>query len=690
MTKFCSGKNHLVFSRALSLILLFALALPLLFTAGVSADLIENATVIVSSANIRRSPGTAGDILVCISRGQRAAVGNLVTIAGDPRGYDSWYEISLNYNGTRYDGYIVSSFIQKDPTAVDPDFETSIAAFPESYRQSLRSLHEAHPNWTFKAVNIGTNWSDVISAESAIGTSLIHSSVNDAWKSTDSLAYSWMTNTYTPYDGTAWVNASKEIVAYYLDPRNFLSETYIFQFLSLAYDSATQTQDAVQKILDRTFMSGLLIADMDGAQVSYAQTFMNAGELSGSSPYQLVSRVIQEVSANGSRSTSGTETGYEGYYNFYNIGASSAADPVILGLTFAKYGSSYPNQYQMSAENKANYLIPWNSPYRSIVGGAAYISENYIQKGQNTLYFQKFDVTDDGNGVYRHQYMTNIQAMTGESTTLYNAYAQSSILDLPLTFNIPVYLNMSDTASPLPAQTGNPNNYLSQLSVDGYILTPTFDPATADGYSLIVPYETSQITISALPVASTSSVSGAGAKALNVGENDIPIAVTAQNETRRTYTISVVRNAPAGETLFTTSFRINDNGTMAGIEPGTTIAGLTAGITLMNGAQMDFLTPNGTVISDPAHLTATGDRIRILRPDGTAAYEYSMIVYGDASGDGKITSSDLTIVSRHVLQQSQLTGTAVLAADANHDGKISSSDLTIISRHVLKQSTITQ
>jgi beta-N-acetylglucosaminidase len=82
---------------------------------------------------------------------------------------------------------------------------------------------------------------------------------------------------------------------------------------------------------------------------------------------------------------------------------------VILGLLFAQYGSSNPTKYPMSPENQAKYLIPWNSPYRSIVGGAKFISQNYISRGQNTLYFQKFDVISNDDGLYKHQYMTNIQ-----------------------------------------------------------------------------------------------------------------------------------------------------------------------------------------------------------------------------------------------------------------------------------------
>lgn len=655
------------------LFLMSGIAVILYVTAShVNSELATNAKVSVTTANIRSAPG------------------EVATLTADPSGKNTWCRISAVYGGMQIDGYIVDSFLLKDSTTIDSAFEAQIQQFPESYKPSLRSLHEAHANWVFNPVFVGTDWQTAVAAESTIGTSLIANSVDDSWKSTNPAVYNWLTNTYTPYDGTLWVNASKDVVAYYLDPRNFLSDTYIFQFLNLSYEAGTQTLEAVTKLLNGTFMANTVITDPTGAQISYAQTFMQAGAASGTSPYQLVSRVIQEVSSKGSRSTWGIEPGYAGYYNFYNIGASSSIDPIILGLTFAINGSNNPGSYPMITESKVKYLIPWNTQYNSIVGGAAYIANNYIQKGQNTMYFQKYDVTDDGNGVYRHQYMTNIQAIIGESTTLYNAYAKSDILDVPLTFNIPVYTAMPESLVSQPAKTGNPNNYLAALGIDGYALTPTFDQAVTDGYSLIVLYQSSTVNISASPAAETSTVSGTGSVTLAVGENTVPIKVTAQNGVSRTYNITIIRNEPTGEVLFETAYRINTDNTFAGISPGTTSANLSASVTLVNGGQIVLMTAAGDVINDQGHTLATGDRIQFLNASSSVVYEYTVLIYGDANGDGKVNSTDLTVLCRHVLKETSLTGTALLAADVNHDGKTNSTDLTVICRYVLKEAAITQ
>ena len=76
---------------------------------------------------------------------------------------------------------------------------------------------------------------------------------------------------------------------YYLDPRNFLNETDIFQFESLSF-SKVQTKQGVSSILKGTFMENT-VEDSDGSTLDYAQAFMDIGEETGVSPYHLASRV---------------------------------------------------------------------------------------------------------------------------------------------------------------------------------------------------------------------------------------------------------------------------------------------------------------------------------------------------------------------------------------------------------------
>ena len=85
--------------------------------------------------------------------------------------------------------------------------------------------------------------------------SYTHLSIS-SWKSGEDGAYNWDTSTWTGFDGSSWVAASDGIIRYYMDPRNFLDETYIFQFLSQEYNESTQTREGLEAMIQGSFLSG--------------------------------------------------------------------------------------------------------------------------------------------------------------------------------------------------------------------------------------------------------------------------------------------------------------------------------------------------------------------------------------------------------------------------------------------------
>lgn len=155
----------------------------------------------------------------------------------------------------------------------------------------------------------------------------------------------------------------------------------------------------------------------------------------------MASRIKQEVGPFLTHnSISGTVKGFEGLYNFYNIGATSSAEPmgaIKNGLQYAKDGKG------ASQQTKDKYLIPWENKEKAITGGAIFIGASYINVGQNTIYLQKFDVNDDrSDNLFWHQYMTNVLAPYSESKSIYNGYKNSGLINTPMTFIIPIYNNM--------------------------------------------------------------------------------------------------------------------------------------------------------------------------------------------------------------------------------------------------------
>lgn len=245
------------------------------------------------------------------------------------------------------------------------------------------------------------DWNTALKEECVVGRNLVHSSALASWKSMEKGAYDFNGGYWYGLDGS-WVAASKEIIMYYMDPRNFLNDTYIFMFENQSYDPSYQTESGVKTILADTFMSKSYTCPDTKKKYTYSQTFMDAAKKSGVSPYHLASRCRNEQGVNGAPQSLGTVKGYENYFNFFDIQAYATST-----MTAAEMGCKY------AKTTNPTYLLPWTNQYKSIVGGSIFLGTGYITKGQDTLYLQKFDMVDGGNGLYYHQYMTCVfgQAM---------------------------------------------------------------------------------------------------------------------------------------------------------------------------------------------------------------------------------------------------------------------------------------
>ena len=653
----------------------------------------STARVNATSLNVRSGPGTTYSIAGKLTNGKT------VTVLGQTTGSDgkTWSQIRFTgTGGAEITGYVLSTYL-KNPTSYshDGNFESYLTSqgFPESYKDGLRLLHAEYPNWVFTAQHTNLDWNTVIENESVVGRNLVYTSSISSWKSIADGAYNWDTSTWPGFDSSSYVAASSDIIKYYMDPRNFLDDKYVFQFLTHSYDSSAQTAEGLKSMVQGTFLSGSTtatgtsgssyssggpgvsgsagssssdtsltgpgvsgnsnssnsssanssgpgsssssgssnsgvsltgpgtgasnssstsssssgigtsgnagsanksnvsfeapgktsgsnsnvklegpsasiskkeadrvttvapgmsagpgggsdssssssdnsnvgpgyssaVSNTETTTASYVDILMNAASKSGVNPYVLAAMILQEQGTNGTgKCISGTVAGYQGYYNFFNIEAyqSGSMDAISRGLWYASQSGSYER--------------PWNSRDRAIIGGATYYGTNYVKVGQDTFYLKKFNV--QGSNLYKHQYMTNIQAAAAEGAKLAEAYG-TALKQSSLEFKIPVYNNMPSTACAKPVTDGSPNNKLSGLGVDGFALTPTFS-RDVTSYDLIVNPSVTEVTVNAVPLSSTASISGTGTIQLQSGNNEITISVKAQNGTVREYQIHVVR-----------------------------------------------------------------------------------------------------------------------------------------------------
>ena len=360
-----------------------------------------------------------------------------ITILSSETGSDGykWYYIS-HADGT---GFVRSDLIYNIGESVpdnttpnimtDEEFEQYMITqgFPDSYKSLLRAMHKAHPTWILKAAQTGLDWNYVITKESALGVNTVHLTSPDAFKSKDPNAKN-ADGSYKVYDSGGYIAASREAIEYYMDPRNSFDDTF-FQFLSNSYDGNTQTLSGINTIVKGTFLGK---AFPEGGYTSYADLLLNAGKRYGVNPFILASKLINEHGSDGnSGSVSGKVEGYEGYYNYFNIGAyaHSGRSAIENGLIYAKEHG-------------------WDSREKSIMAGTEFFAKDYIRSNKTTAYFQKFNVMNGASAVARGQYMTALWGANSTGVTLGKGYV--SAYSSALTFEIPVYLSMPTLPAPYP------------------------------------------------------------------------------------------------------------------------------------------------------------------------------------------------------------------------------------------------
>ncbi len=640
-----------------------------------------NSNVSPDTLRVRSEANTSSSSNVLFS----LAEGDEFIILGEIEGTEAkpgnkiWYYIE--YNGLK--GYAYSHYITIMPDVVipeDADFETYLTqqGFPESYKQPLRELHAKYPNWVFRAQHINFDFDYAVGQEKPL--SLVHTTSISSWKSTEGDAYDWASNTWRGFDGASWVRASEGIIRHYMDPRNFLGENSVFQFLEQSFDANIQNVDGIKRIIANSFMDETkghsYLYEKDGTLVDYANTIYNAGREYGANPYVLAAMIVIEQGTNGSTLISGTYDGdggaYYGYYNYFNVGAYAQGNmnAIQRGLWYARGGN------ETNPNNMTN-LRPWNTRVRAIQGGAYYYATGYINVGQNTLYLKKFNV--QGSNPFTHQYMTNIQGAASEASELAQGYSEE-LRSVALSFSIPVYKNMPETAVVRPTGDGSPNMKLSSLSVQGFELTPNFDPDGLE-YMLVVPPSVNSVTVDTIVMESSAVVSGIGVLPLTEDRHVFEIKVTAGNGSTRVYKLTVAKeNSDSfGKVTFTNNYTVN-NSIVIGIAPNMKIGDFQSRF-LSQGSIT--VTNSAGVAKDANSILATGDVIKVRSTNNMPYGEYTASVKGDVNGDGKVNISDLVKVRNKILGTDPLTTVGISAADIDGAGAINISDLVKIRNHIL-------
>lgn len=609
-----------------------------------------------NNVGVRNKAATSGSLLDTLSLGVNVTI--VKEVNGNSSGCSGgkWYQI--NYYGNK-EGYICKKYVtrKEDITKEDKEYAETLkkANFPDSYIPYLTYLHSKYPNWQFKPAFTNIKFSSAVNGEE--GKNYMQTT-NDNYRTSN-----------RPAEGSSWFKVNTGVIAFYLDPRNWLTEERIFMFEDLKYDSTLENE--YPALIKSVFGSGKLGDD------KYTIPMFKAGKSHKISPLHIATRIRIEVGANGSDSVNGTEftwkgNTYKGYYNFFNIGAY---ETTVGGVKY----SAITRGLAYAAKLISRSGEVWDNVETSILEGSSLLAKGYVNAGQGTLYYQKFNVGPDAHySKYTHQYQTNIQAPATEGNKTYDALKKANVLNQKFTFEIPVYNDMPEYTS-LP-KSGDMNNDLKSLEIEGYKITPEFDEDILT-YQSYIPNTVKEVNIKATQKSSASSISGTGKYELKDNETDITITVLSETKEEKKYTVTIIKvedNTTVSDALQNAGIG-SDEGYIVKIKHDTKVNHIKD--KLYSAKALNVIITNDNKELNNNSLITTGTKITIK----TAMEEksFTMIVNGDLSGDGKITILDLLQIQKYLLGDKKLSTEALIAADTSNDGKVTILDLLQVQKYLL-------
>ena len=201
-----------------------------------------------------------------------------------------------------------------------------------------------------------------------------------------------------------WIWASGNEIKQYFEPTAKNLTDYKFQFLSLAAPAGISEEDARAYLEDKGILKG------------QEATFIAAAEANHINEIYLMAHACLETGNGTSKLSKGVV--YKGtvVYNMFGIKAVDS-DPLGEGAAYA-------------------YKMGWTTPEKAIMGGAKFISDEYINNDvykQDTLYEMRWNPASPGN----HQYATDVAWAAKQAIRMKKIY--ECFKDPEIIFDIPIY-----------------------------------------------------------------------------------------------------------------------------------------------------------------------------------------------------------------------------------------------------------
>lgn len=512
----------------------------------------------------------------------------------------------------------------KNSNNLPSDFEQK---YP-GYVTLVQALVASHPNWTFKLYETGLSWEATINSEYQNHADSIKNVVPNSYSN------AWICSICgrEEQDTGRWYCASRQAIEHVMDPRNSLNDANLFQYLQLSNDKSITKSQVSQMASKISYLNNQSIIDAIYEVANDPNYNIN--------PFYIIGKILQEQGNGASALCSGQgyKGQYVGYYNLFNVGASGKGEEAVIlnGLAYAKSQG-------------------WDTPKKSIMGGIGLV-KRYINRGQDTLYYQKFNVTY--KPYYANQYAQNLFDAQSIGSILKGYYKNAGLLDSSFTFVIPLYTDMPSSPCKSPSVSDSETGELAYINANGGLKLKD----APNGNTIAVINEGTQVLITQR---ATSKVGGYYWDKVSTPRGTGYMAREASDGSK-TYLVVIGSNK-------------NDNIT----EPSkdntiTSEPGVTVDTIKKKYSNAVIVDKNGKEITGDT-LVGTGAKVKI---DGVE--KYTIVKLGDCDGDGKINSMDMYNIIQHMLNKITIQNEFFKAIDTNHDNKIDSMDMYNIIQIILK------
>jgi len=255
------------------------------------------------------------------------------------------------------------------------------------------------------------------------------------------------------HDGAGKINSDEANVRYFMNPSNALEYTaWFLQFMRLDTSSNLTASEINQKFLSNK-----------GTLTNTANAFITAGERYNVNEIYLISHALHETGNGFSSLAQGIGVDKKGNIIRDSDGEiiRDKSHPDVDELVYNMFGYGAHDNNPVGGGVKYAFDRQWFSPEAAIIGGAQSITNNYIQRGQNTLFKMKWDPEVAGENKFGRQYATHVMWAELQARDIYRMVGDT-IFETHTLFDVPQYLNQPgpDSRRPSAPTTGTSDDVM--------------------------------------------------------------------------------------------------------------------------------------------------------------------------------------------------------------------------------------